>query len=91
MAVDAILAQPDLAPTSRRSYVPRAPSGPDQVGFAVPLQLRTGGGALRLITTLTSFATASDVSLAELRLEAFLPADEESTGALNALARCRSR
>jgi hypothetical protein len=69
--------------------VPRARSGPDHVGFAVPLQLRTGGGTLRLITTLTSFVTATDVSLAELRLEAFLPADEESTCALNALARGR--
>jgi hypothetical protein len=28
------------------------------------------------ITTLTSFATATDVTLAELHLEAFLPADE---------------
>ncbi|MFD0470546.1 hypothetical protein ACFQ0B_21250 [Nonomuraea thailandensis] len=31
---------------------------------------------MRLITTLTSFATAVDVTLSELRLEAFLPADE---------------
>ncbi|WP_308250671.1 helix-turn-helix domain-containing protein [Nonomuraea rhizosphaerae] len=31
--------------------------------------------ALRLLTTLTSFATAVDVTLAELKLEAFLPAD----------------
>lgn len=83
-ALEALLAELE-------GYVPRAPSGPDHVGFAVPLQLRTGGRALRLITTLTSFATATDVSLAELRLEAFLPADEESTGALNALARSRSR
>jgi hypothetical protein len=35
-------------------------------------------GELRLITTLTSFATAVDVTLAELRLEAFLPADQAS-------------
>jgi transcriptional regulator with XRE-family HTH domain len=72
-------------------YVPRVPSGPDHVGFAVPLQLRTGGGTLRLITTLTSFATAMDVALAEIRLEAFLPADEETASALNALARCRGQ
>ncbi|MFC7101662.1 hypothetical protein ACFQQB_15030 [Nonomuraea rubra] len=31
---------------------------------------------MRLISTLTSFATAVDVTLSELRLEAFLPADE---------------
>jgi hypothetical protein len=38
--------------------------------------LRSGSAELRLITTLTSFATATDISLAELHLEAFLPADE---------------
>lgn len=52
--------------------------GPDHLGFAVPLRLRTGEGELRLLTTLTSFATAVDVTLAELHLEAFLPADAES-------------
>jgi hypothetical protein len=49
---------------------------PDHVGFAVPLRLRCEDGELRLITTLTSFATALDVTLAELHLEAYLPADE---------------
>jgi len=57
-------------------YVPAASPGPDHVGFAVPLRLRCSEGELRLITTLTSFATAVDVTLAELHLEAFLPADE---------------
>jgi hypothetical protein len=33
-------------------------------------------GELRLITTLTSFATAVDVTLSELHLEAFLPAND---------------
>jgi hypothetical protein len=60
------------------SYVPPLANGPDHVGFAVPLRLRCSEGELRLITTLTSFATAVDVTLAELRLEAFLPADEAS-------------
>ncbi|MGI5205546.1 hypothetical protein ACQEU6_28695 [Spirillospora sp. CA-108201] len=36
----------------------------------------------RLITTLTSFATAVDVTLSELRLEAFLPADETTADLL---------
>ena len=56
-------------------YVPDEPLGPGHLGFAVPLQLRTGGGDARLITTLTSFATATDVTISELKLEAFLPAD----------------
>jgi transcriptional regulator with XRE-family HTH domain len=59
-------------------YVPDHAFGPDHIGFAVPLRLRCKEGELRLITILTSFATATDVTLAELRLEAFLPADESS-------------
>ncbi|RFU42287.1 XRE family transcriptional regulator [Actinomadura logoneensis] len=57
-------------------YVPDTPVGPDHLGFSVPMRLATADGELRLITTLTSFATATDVTLAELHLEAFLPADE---------------
>jgi transcriptional regulator with XRE-family HTH domain len=45
------------------------------VGFAVPLRLRTERGELTLLTTLTHFATAVDVTISELTLEAFLPAD----------------
>jgi hypothetical protein len=45
-------------------------------GFAVPLELRSAAGDLRIITTLTTFATAAHVTLDELHLEAFLPADE---------------
>lgn len=48
---------------------------PHHVGFAVPLRLRSDDGELRLLTTLTHFGTAIDVTIAELTLEAFLPAD----------------
>jgi hypothetical protein len=64
------------------TYVPPAVPGADHVGFAVPLRLRSDAGELRLITTLTSFATAVDVTLAELHLEAFLPADEQTVRVL---------
>ncbi|HEY1177231.1 MAG TPA: helix-turn-helix transcriptional regulator [Phytomonospora sp.] len=64
------------------AYVPAAAPGPDHLGFAVPLRLAYGDGELRLLTTLTSFATAVDVTLAELHLEAFLPADEATGEAL---------
>jgi transcriptional regulator with XRE-family HTH domain len=68
-------------------YLPGAEPGPDYLGFAVPLRLRTAdGGELRLITTLTSFATATDISLAELHLEAFLPADEATAARLRGRA-----
>jgi transcriptional regulator with XRE-family HTH domain len=57
-------------------YLPPLPPQADSLGFAVPLELASADGDLRLITTITSFATAADVTLAELHLEAFLPADE---------------
>lgn len=69
------------------SYLPAAKPGPDYLGFAVPLRLHSDAGELRLITTLTSFATAVDVTLAELHLEAFLPADEATAEILRARAR----
>jgi hypothetical protein len=58
-------------------YVPPPPntSSPSHVGFAVPLRLRSEHGELTLLTTLTHFATAIDVTVSELTLEAFLPAD----------------
>jgi transcriptional regulator with XRE-family HTH domain len=67
-------------------YLPPVAPGPDHLGFAVPLELRCGEGELRLITTLTSFATATDVTLSELTLEAFLPADETTAAILGARA-----
>jgi AcrR family transcriptional regulator len=60
--------------------------GPDHLGFAVPLRLRFGDGELRLLTTLTRFGTAVDVAVSELRLEAFLAADEATATALTDLA-----
>ncbi|WP_433058892.1 helix-turn-helix domain-containing protein [Dactylosporangium sp. CS-033363] len=61
-----------------------APPRPAQtgLGFAVPLRLLDGTREMHLITTLTHFGTAVDVTLAELRLEAFLPADEATAAAL---------
>lgn len=67
-------------------YLPAAAPGKDHLGFAVPLRLTSDAGELRLITTLTSFATAVDVTLSELHLEAFLPADEATAGILRARA-----
>jgi hypothetical protein len=63
-------------------YVPELEPSAGQLGFAVPLQLRTSRGDLRLITTVTTFATAVDVTLTELKLEAFLPADQPTAEAL---------
>jgi hypothetical protein len=63
-------------------YVPDQPLKPGHLGFAVPLQLHSAEGELRLMTTITTFATAIDVTIAELKLEAFLPADETTASIL---------
>jgi transcriptional regulator with XRE-family HTH domain len=64
-------------------YLPGPPvPGPEHLGFAVPLRLRSRWGELRLITAITTFATAVDVTVSELRLETFLPADEATAAAL---------
>lgn len=62
--------------TELDGYLPDAHPYAEHLGFAVPLRLRVPEDELCLITTLTSFATAVDITLSELRLEAFLPADE---------------
>ena len=63
-------------------YVPELEPSAGHLGFAVPLRLRTSRGDLQLMTTVTTFATAVDVTLAELKLEAFLPADQPTAEAL---------
>ena len=70
------------ARSSSRATCRRCPRRTDVLGFAVPLELGSADGDLRLITTLTSFATAADVTLAELHLEAFLPADDRTAEVL---------
>jgi transcriptional regulator with XRE-family HTH domain len=65
-------------------YVPEAPVDQTYLGFAVPMRLTVPEGELRLITALTSFATAVDVTVAESVLESFLPADAETAEILAA-------
>ena len=69
-----------------RRYVPPARLAPGHLGFAVPLELRTPMGELRLMTTISTFATAVDVTVSELKLEAFLPADQATVAALTRAA-----
>jgi hypothetical protein len=70
-------------------YVPRLPVPEHHLGFAVPLHLASPVGELRLLSTCTTFATAADVTVSELRLEAFLPADDATAEVLVALAEDR--
>jgi transcriptional regulator with XRE-family HTH domain len=56
------------------------------LGVAMPLQLRLAQGVLSFISTVTVFGTPVDVTLQELALETFFPADEATGQALRALA-----
>lgn len=63
-------------------------SGPDDAsqtqtpGLVVPLQLRAGGTVLSFISTTTVFGTPREVTLSELAIEAFYPADDATRSAL---------
>lgn len=60
------------------------PSDPD--GVAVPLRLRSESGVLSFLSTTTVFGTPVDITLWELAIEAFLPADAATFEALRSLA-----
>jgi hypothetical protein len=64
-------------PASRRHASGRQPSASsDEV--ALPLKLRTQGGVLSLLSTVTVFGTPVEITLSELMLEAFYPADSDT-------------
>jgi hypothetical protein len=52
----------------------------------LPLRLQTPHGVLSLFGTITTFGTPVDVTLAELALEAFFPADAATAELLRRLA-----
>jgi transcriptional regulator with XRE-family HTH domain len=54
--------------------------------IAVPLRLRTERGELAFLTTTTVFGTPVDVTLSEVAIEAFLPADPATAAAVAQLA-----
>ncbi len=53
-------------------------------GLVLPVRLRTPYGRLSFFTTLARFGTAADVTLAELLVESFFPADEATDRAVRA-------
>lgn len=57
-------------------------------GIIVPLRIEHEGGELRFMSIVTTFGTPLDASLQDLSVEAFLPADEETS---ERLSKWRSR
>lgn len=55
-------------------------------GVAVPMELELGDTVLSMLSTTTVFGAPMDVTLAELALEAFVPADEATAHILREMA-----
>lgn len=81
-ALDPLLAELEAYP------VPPMPDArpQDLGGIAVPMKLMMGDRVLSFLSTTTLFGTAQDVTLAELTLETFFPADEETAEAVRQVA-----
>ena len=67
--------EPRWPATSAWTASRRWPAEPADLLF-VPLRLRSGDDELSFFSTLASFGTALDITLAELAIEAFFPADD---------------
>ncbi len=61
--------------------------GTEATTLVVPLLLQTPNGVLSFISTTTVFGSPVDVTLQELALETFFPADTQTREALQAMAR----
>ena len=59
---------------------------PERDGVVLPLELRVGGDIARMFSTITTFGTPREVTLSELAIETFYPADEPTTELLSVLA-----
>lgn len=66
----------DGVPGNRRGSAGLAAEGPGSL--LVPLQLRVDGEVLSFLSTTTLFGTPHEVTLSELAIEAFYPADERT-------------
>jgi transcriptional regulator with XRE-family HTH domain len=60
------------------------PPHPGAAEIAVPLRIRAGDAELTFISTVTTFGTATDVTVAELSIESFFPADPATAEAVRA-------
>ncbi len=81
--IDELRAYPTPDKAARRPANPQ-----DYAGVLVPLRLMTGDETLTLFSTTTVFGTPVDVTLSELAIEAFFPADSETAAALRRLGEC---
>ena len=72
-------------PAPGGAKAPRATVSEDYAGVVVPLQFVTDAGTLSLFSTTTIFGTPVDVTLSELAIESFFPADAATAALLRGL------
>jgi transcriptional regulator with XRE-family HTH domain len=72
------------APRGARSH--RPPTDRDDAGIVAPFQLVTEGGLLTFFSTTTIFGTPIDITLSELALESFFPADAVTASVMRSFA-----
>lgn len=66
-----------------------AGNAPDPAGIVIPLRLMTEAGELSFISTTTVFGTPVDVTVSELAIESFFPADAATAEILRSLSDAR--
>jgi transcriptional regulator with XRE-family HTH domain len=64
---------------------PQSRSGADDAAIVVPMRLQTETGVLDLFSTTTVFGTPVDITLSELAIESFFPANRATADALRVL------
>lgn len=72
----------ELSAYPGRRKGPPARFDPASAAVAVPLRMRIGEAVLSFISTTTVFGTPTDVTLSELAIESFFPADEATAAFL---------
>ncbi len=71
-------------------YTPRPPRpARDYAGIVLPFELLTDAGVLAFFSTITLFGTPIDVTLSELALECFYPADTATAEILQSAGKAR--
>lgn len=58
----------------------------EHAGIVVPLQLNTDAGVLAFFSRTTVFGTPVDITLSELAIESFFPADADTAAVLGRMA-----
>ena len=85
-----LLSELTAYPAPRRPQSALSSDEQNYGGVVVPLRLVVDGGVLSFFSTTTVFGTPVDITVAELALESFFPADAATTEALRRLAAAKS-